>query len=190
MRVSVPEPLDAELGAVLSFHTDNGTTICRADGSARSDHPFTQFEVSRAGSVAWLDWVDPDASTLARGGNAEPGVVLVVDSPRSGTSVRVTAEMHIIDHAWSPDGRVLCFSTGGDSPRQLYSADPEIERIRCVGAGVAPLPAPDGATVAFFGLSPPGIYLLDSSTGDVRRIADGTPQVGPRNTAPAFRRPQ
>jgi hypothetical protein len=177
----IPRPTEGEFGAaVLRYHGGKGadsTVICRADGSGRFDTHFLQLQVDSQGAqVAWLEWVDWEASELvAADDEAEPGAFLNLTDLSSRQSRRLTPELPIVDFAWAADSRHIWFGTGGFATRKLYVLSTETAECRAACDGVLPRPSPDGRHVAFMGLDPVGVYLLDTGTLKPRWVAPGMP---------------
>jgi Tol biopolymer transport system component len=159
--------------ALLRFHDEkNSVVVCRPDGSGRVSFPFTQFATTVDGSrIAILDW-----STRPNPGADEDDLVTRVGIQDAGTGELVPLALpdaEIVDLAWAPDGACLWFSTGGRSSRRLSRYLLATGKCEAIADGVGVRPSPDGRWLAFFGLRPAGVHVLDLGSMRSRFVAEG-----------------
>jgi TolB protein len=168
------------------------------------------------GEPAW----SPDGSKLAfvRGSDGTGGgyanmsacaaEIYVVDVPRGlsggepvGTEVSLTRGQGGTDPAWSPDGKLIAFSSYRDGNYELYTMDPNGEAVKRLtftsSAEAEPAWSPDGLSIAYAanlvrvedgcgwmgipissgpgepGAEAPGIYVMNVGRNRHRKLSAG-----------------
>jgi Tol biopolymer transport system component len=163
--------------ALLRYHTDAGVCVCLGDGSGPVTFPFAQFELSHDGStLAALEWLMPEDPSGEEESD-ELNTLLVQDTGTGQVTQLETPNAQIVDLAWAPTADRIWFSTGGWSPRFTYSIDLRTEEVVMVAPGVSPTPSPDGKFVAFYGLEPHGVHILDTRKNQERFATSGHPHA-------------
>lgn len=177
----LPTTSDTGLGrTLLRYYTDAGLTICRGDGSHAVTFPHRQFERNPTDtSLLLFHWQDPTTETALNQEDddepSEPTSYLVLFDPVTGSEDVLTPPMHIVEFTWGPSGTEVWFCTGGSADRIVYRLDIKSKTVTEIAAGVSPIPAPEGQRVAFLGLDPMGVHMVEPGRKGPQYVCEGHP---------------
>ena len=123
-----------------------------------------------------------DDLDVQRGVRAPMSAVYVLDLATS-THKRITAFGQICSASWSPNGELIAISLGSNETADIYvvSLDGKVARrvTQSATMDIQPSWAPDGKTIAYLAVSPPGsnvegagVYVIKNDGTDNTRISD------------------
>jgi Tol biopolymer transport system component len=150
--------------------------MINADGSGPTDlKTNTQAEQYRGG----ISWGKQGLLALAQNSGSPSDVYSMFADGGGLTNVSKDPKFEDTTPAWSPDGKLIAFTTNRDGPQHIYVMNADGTSVRRVSQGnfndVSPAWSPDGNWIAFasFRGGSTDVYVMDTRGGNVRKITSG-----------------
>ncbi len=150
--------------------------VINADGSGRADLRTNTLGEQFRGGIAWSK-----LGVLAFAQNlGTPNEVYSLFTDGGGlTNLSKALEVDDGAPSWSPDGKLIAFTSNRDKAQQIYVMNADGTGVRRVSQGgfndMSPVWSPDGKWLAFasFRENSTDVYIMDTNGGNVKRITTG-----------------
>ena len=179
-------------GATAPDWSPDGTKIAYVEGDGLSANVFvldlatgTATQVTNGTSGLWGPHFSPDGSSIVYSASIPPaGWGIWIVPATGGRSRLLVGDGRVVpvgDSDLSPDGSQLAFvAEGSQEGTDIWIADADGSGLRPVARGQgeglwAPKWSPDGTRLVYYREdSSPDVFVLDVTTGESQRVADGT----------------